>query len=331
MSPKLRKALRLAFSAAVILMLALFARKVEWSTTWEALRHADWTILLAALVVNLVSAATKAVRWWIFLRPVGAKSPGLAIRATFAGLGLNNILVANGGEAAKVVFVARQAHIPSATVLATVALERLFELLGYVVLLAAAPLVLTLPPSLGAVRPFALVALVAIGALLVYLVRRPEAEAAITPVHTRFMDRAKAYWGRFVGTLGGISTPGRFAAAMATSIAGWVLQVWTYHLTAHAAHLPIPLIGTIGALLAVNIGFALRATPGNVGVFQLMYAAAAGFFGMDADRAIAVAFLIQAQQIIPITLIGVALAPGFVFGGEKIRRGEEVPVASRGD
>ena len=52
----------------------------------------------------------------------------LAIKATFAGAGLNNILVANGGEAARVVFVARAAHVPSAKVLATLALERMFEL-----------------------------------------------------------------------------------------------------------------------------------------------------------------------------------------------------------
>jgi hypothetical protein len=65
-----------------------------------------------------------------------------------------------------------------------------------------------------------------------------------------------------------------------------------------------------------------------------MYAATAAFFGMDKDQAIAVAFLIQAQQIIPITLIGVALAPQFVFGKLRMVRAEdrgEVPVASRGD
>jgi hypothetical protein len=67
--------------------------------------------------------------------------------------------------------------------------------------------------------------------------------------------------------------------------------------------------GTVAAILAVNLGFALRATPGNVGGFQFMYAISAAGFGMDKDQAVAVAFLIQAQQIIPVTLLGVALAP----------------------
>ncbi|MHB0949703.1 MAG: lysylphosphatidylglycerol synthase transmembrane domain-containing protein [Gemmatimonadaceae bacterium] len=334
MTPDVKRWLRYLFTVAVVAMLVLFARKVEWSDSWRTLRTADWTILLLAVIVNLLSAATKAVRWWIFLRPVGARSLGLAARASFAGMGLNNVLVANGGEAAKVVFVARGAHIPSATVLATVVVERMFEAIGYVVLLALSALVLQLPPSLAKTRPFALAALVGTALLLVYLIRHPGTAEAITPVRTRFMDRAKGYWTRFMGTLGGISTGPRFAGALAMSVLGWALQVATYHLTAMSAHMPISVAGTISALLAVNIGFALRATPGNVGVFQLMYAATAAFFGMDKNQAIAVAFLIQAQQIIPITLIGVALAPQFVFGKQRVTRAEdrgEVPVASRGD
>ena len=34
----------------------------------------------------------KAIRWWIFLRPIGVKSLWLVMKATFAGAGLNNVL-----------------------------------------------------------------------------------------------------------------------------------------------------------------------------------------------------------------------------------------------
>jgi hypothetical protein len=44
---------------------------------------------------------------------------------------------------------------------------------------------------------------------------------------------------------------------------------------------------------------------------------------MDKGRAVAVAFLIQTQQIIPITLIGVALAPEFIFKRKKVLRAED--------
>ncbi|HEY4303025.1 MAG TPA: lysylphosphatidylglycerol synthase transmembrane domain-containing protein [Gemmatimonadaceae bacterium] len=318
--------IRVGLSAVIIAGLVMFARKVDWHTTWGNIKDADRMILFAAAAVNLASLVLKGLRWWIFLRPVGANSLWLAIKATFAGAGLNNILVANGGEAARVVFVARAAHVPSAKILATLALERMFELIGYIVMLALSASFLDLPPELAKWRPVAWAALVGVVALLIFLIRRPESAegaAAETVALETWRVRFGAYMKRFMHTIGGISTGPRFISALILSVAVWALQVWTYSLTARAAHFDIPLVGTVAALLAVNLGFAVRATPGNVGVFQAAYAIAAVAFGMNKDQAIAVAFLIQTQQIIPITLLGVALAPEFIFKRKQMVRSED--------
>jgi uncharacterized protein (TIRG00374 family) len=315
---------RLVLSVAIIAALVVFARKVNWATTWKSIEEANLTILLFAAVVNIVSLALKAVRWWIFLRPVGVPSLFMALKATFAGAGLNNILVANGGEAARVVFVSRAAHVQSAKVLATLALERLFELIGYVVLLALSVSFLELPPSLSRTRPIAWLLLVGIVALMIFLVKRPErAEPVAATTVLGWRAKVAAYMKHLMHTIGGISTGPRFVWALALSVGIWALQVWTYALTARAADFNLSLVGTVSAILAVNLGFAVRATPGNVGVFQAMYAATAAGFGMDSDKAIAVALLIQTQQIIPVTLIGVALAPEFIFKRKKAVRSDD--------
>ena len=179
MHQKVSHALRLGLTLLILVLLVIFATKVNWHDIWASIRTASRTMLLAAALVNLLSIVVKAVRWWVFLRPIGATSLPLALRATFAGAGLNNVLVANGGEAARVVFVSRSAHITSAKVVATLALERLFELVGYVVLLSLAATFLDLPQSVDRVRPFAIVALVAMGALLIWLLRRPDVVEAV--------------------------------------------------------------------------------------------------------------------------------------------------------
>lgn len=322
--------LRLALSAVIIVGLVLFARTVNWHATWQRIRDADRMILVLAALVNLLSLALKGVRWWIFLRPVGASSLWLALKATFAGAGLNNILVANGGEAARVVFVARAAHVKSAKILATLALERMFELIGYVVLLALSVSFLELPSSLARAKPVAWVALVGVVALMVFLVRRPEkAEIVAAETVVGWRARFSSYMKHFARTIGGISTGPRFTWALILSVGIWALQVWTYSLTARAAHFNIPLVGTVAAILAVNLGFAVRATPGNVGLFQAAYALIAEGFGMDRDQAIAVAFLIQTQQIIPVTLLGVILAPEFIFKRKKVIRADDAGLELR--
>jgi len=88
MKPAVSRSLRLGLTGLILVMLVLFARKVNWHDTWHTMQDASLPILLAAAAVNLASIVVKGIRWWVFLRPVGARSLPLALRATFAGAGL---------------------------------------------------------------------------------------------------------------------------------------------------------------------------------------------------------------------------------------------------
>lgn len=305
-----RRVARVLLVLAVLIALLVFGARVHWAQTWAAVRTASWSMLVAAALVNLLSLALKGVRWWIFLRGIGVRGFLLAQRATFAGAALNNLVVANAGEAARVMMISRTSGVGSEKVLATLALERLFEFAGYVLLFAAAVSLFPLSPEVRAWRAWAFVALGALFVLFVWLARHPERVelAVLPPTPTGFAARAAVYSRGFMRSLASVSTTRRFLASMLVASAVWALQVATYQMTARAAHFPIPVEGTIACILAVNLGFAVRATPGNVGVFQAVYAVTAAAFGLDADAAIGVALLIQAQQILPVTVVGLMAA-----------------------
>lgn len=318
MTPAVARAFRVGLTVFILVMLVVFAVNVNWRDIWAVIRTASFPLLLMAALLNLASGLIKGIRWWVFLRPIGATSMSLAIRATFAGAGLNNVLIANGGEAARVVFVARSANLDSARVVATIALERLFDAIGYVVLLALAIMFLELPPSIDRLRPFALVSLLLVAILMAWLIRRPLVmEQGAATGATSWPDRLRTHGSRFMHTIGAVSTGKRFTAAFLLSVLAWALQVATYQMTARSANFPISTGATVAALLAVNLGFIMRVTPGNVGLFQAAYAATAVAFGLDRGQAVAVALLIQAQQILPVTLLGVFLAPEFILKSKR--------------
>jgi uncharacterized membrane protein YbhN (UPF0104 family) len=125
--------------------------------------------------------------------------------------------------------------------------------------------------------------------------------------------RIRAYFVSFGQTAGRLATGPRFLAAMALSLGAWACQLWTFQLAAAAAHVSIPLAGSLACLLGINVGLIIRATPGNVGFFQFVYALMAGQFGVARNDAIAVSLLIQTIQILPLTVLGIALAPEFIF------------------
>ena len=324
MKPALGRILRWVLTAAIVILLVVFARTVDWTAAWNSMLTASLPLLALALAANFVSIAIKGVRWWLFLKPAGAPSLGLATRATIAGTGLNNILVANGGDAARVVFVTRATGLPSSTVLATLALERLFDPVGFMVLLVYGVVVYDLPPSLEKWALPAELALAAVLMLLAWFVYVSRHDKVAPPhydeAHHGFLQRARAYFRGFAANTRTLTTGPRFAGALAISMIAWALQIATFQLAAEAAHVPIPPAASLAALLATNLGLLVRATPGNVGFFQVVFALSVGAFGVERNAAIAVSLLIQSLQIIPLTLVGVALAPEFIFGRANVRK-----------
>ena len=172
MNLRLGRLVRIGLSVGVLALLTVFAMRMDWPRIWATVRASSLSLLLLAAAVHLLSILLKGLRWWVFLRPIGASSLALAMRATFAGAGLNNVLVANGGDAARAVFVSRATDTPLSRVVATLAVERLFEMVGFALLLAAATLFLTLPPTLDRARPVAIVSSVVLGGALAWLVHQ---------------------------------------------------------------------------------------------------------------------------------------------------------------
>ena len=204
-----RRWLHCLVPVATVLLLALFARKVDWARAWSAITHADPVLLGVATIANLGTLAVKGIRWSVFLDAVGIHGTGRALRTTFAGHALNNVLVANGGDAVRVAATARSSNVSSATVLATLAIDKLCDLVSYAVLFAVAALWLPLPPELARWRSAGLIALgimaIALAGLVVWRPKHSPGEGLVE-AERRLIERARDYWRRLTATSAELAT-----------------------------------------------------------------------------------------------------------------------------
>lgn len=311
-----RRWLRWLVAALTLALLAIFARTVDWERAWTAIVRADPALLAIAVLANLASLLVKGIRWWLFLTPAGVAGMSQAVRATFAGAALNNVLVANGGDAARVAAMARRGNVSSAAVLATLAVDRFCDLVTYTALFVGAALTVPLPPELARWRMPGFATLGALGVIAVALVWRgsPRESAAdrLDDGGGGMLTRVGQYWRHLIATSATIATGPRMVAAIGLSFAGWAGQWATFHYAAHATAFPMSASESLIALLVVNASFLVRLTPGNVGVFQLLYTLAATSNGLEKNSAVAVAFLIQLIQYVPVTVIGLLFTPSLV-------------------
>ena len=298
------KLFRWALSAACLTLVAYVARRVDWGITLATMRRASLAPLVAATIANFLSVILRGARWWIFIRRAGDCSLALAIRGAIVGSGLNNFLVANGGEAARVLLVSRVSGSSRATVLATLALDRAFDPLCFGLLLFMATFLIPLPAGLVALRGTVGTVLLTGGVFLIVLTRGSR-RAEATIVTSGWRKHVFEFWAR-VQSLASVR---RFIAAFAASVGVWALQVAKLALVAGALHLGLPVAGSVAAMLLINTGLLVRATPGNIGYFQLAYALATSRFGVPTDAAVGAAMLIQAIEIVPVTIAALVLAP----------------------
>lgn len=283
-----------------------YAHHVRWAGALETLRHVSLPLLLLATGFHFLSLMAKARVWLVCLRALGAIDYGAAARATFVGATLNSLFVGSAGEAGRVVIMTRSSGLRAHAVLTTVALERLLNSAGFVVVLCVALLITPMPSSVGRA------ALVA-GALVVIAVtltlrsdRRSVRPPGSARRACRFQRIMRVTVRRVRRNMVRILTLRRLALAVPLTLLDWTCQLASYHLAALAAHLPLGITGSLVALLAVNVGLVIRVTPGNLGVFELAYAGAAHSLGAPKDAALAVGLLIHLAQDIPTMVLGLA-------------------------
>jgi uncharacterized membrane protein YbhN (UPF0104 family) len=287
-----------------------------WPETVSALLSMRLSLLGTALAVNLLSPLEKGWAWHLLLRPVAPHRWRTAQEANLVGTAVNSITVGVTGEAARVSLLAGRAGVPAGTVALSVAWTRVVEGFGLALFLVLAPTLLDLPTTLRGLQIGAAVLLATVLALS-RLGRR-----------ARLIARCPRALRRWAVLLGRMGSGRQLVAPMLLALANWVTQWVCYDLVLRAAGLHVPVVASLTALLAVNIGGIGRLTPGNLGVMQAAIVAALLPFDVPADRAVAAGVALQAIQVLPVLIlaagvVGVRGLRGLLVSGE-----DESPVLS---
>lgn len=112
----------------------LFARKIEWSQLNVAFREAKYIYIMPTIIIIFLSYYFRAVRWSTLIAPVKKVSVWSLFSVTMIGFMANNVLPARIGEVVRPVMIARKEKIKITASFATVVMERVFDLLGIIII-----------------------------------------------------------------------------------------------------------------------------------------------------------------------------------------------------
>lgn len=280
--------------------LAVFAVYAAWHFPWvetrAALRQATYWPLAIAIATNLLGLVARSWAWHLLLKPAAPNRLKIALEASLIGNALANVSIAVAGEGSRAKFIHRRDDVPMGLAVAAIVWSRVLEGVALLLLLLVVPVFLHLPSQLRWIHVGA--AVVAAITAIVIALRRHFSLSRYLPGFLRTpLETMKKI------PLGGR----RLLGPLAFSLAHWITQVATYQLTFLALGVRLSMGAAFVAVVVVNLAWAFRFTPGNVGVMQGSIALSLLPFGVATTTSVLAGILIQALQVLPV----IALAAFF--------------------
>ena len=303
--------------------LYLFLRNVDASELWRSVKEGDpWWLLLSGFL-GFFNYFVRAYRWRFFFDPIKKTSLINLSTTTIIGFAINTIFPAKIGEIVRPVLLASKENISKSAAMATVVLERVFDLASILFLLVFYLLILVRPEQLSPQARSLLEELNRAGVLLFagmlvllfflyYLKKRPDVVLRWIRKFERILPSKVAHsidevLGSFNQGLSILHDPKIIGKIIYNSILFWLLicgGVWA----GIRAYVPdFHFFGTFLIVPILAIGIAVP-TPGGIGSYH--YACQLGltrFFNVSEDAAGAVALVSHALVFIPITILGVIM------------------------
>jgi len=303
----LRIAVSLALSAA---FLWAAVRGVSWSETAQALAAARLGYMVPIFVMAIVSLYCRALRWRVLMRPLGEVQRQSIFSATAMGFAANMLLPLRAGEVLRPWLLARREGLRLAPVVATVAVERLFDMATLLFFFGVATLTLPLPPEWKRYGWLFLGTFVAFLGVLALLLRAPRETVAaldrlLTPLPEKLSGPVLRAVHQFADGLGALKSGSAVALAVGYSLAVWLTLAVTFGLGLSALDLPVPRIrGALSLTTMVAIAVAVPGGPGFIGMFQVGCEVGLALYGVGKSLAFSYSVLVHVLQFASTVLVG---------------------------
>lgn len=320
------RSIRIAVSLVLMVaLLAVFLWNVNFAEVGHAIASADPLYLAGACLVALLAYWLRALRWQFILLPVKRVRHSSVLLTTAVGYAALSLLPARMGDLIRPLLLARREEFPTSASLASILTERVFDLwsvvLFFLLFILWPPAMPTLGDEAGRnLERLSVAGYVAGAGLLggtLVLLGLFRYQDRFIEVLTRPVARIRASWrqpaanflAHFLDGLRVLQRPRDLLITTVASLVMWYVIFWQIQMVLFAFDIFLPLRASFLIVTLTVIGLAVP-TPGGVGGFhKASQIGLTMFFGIELNRATAIAVAYHAICFVPITIIGLLCLP----------------------
>lgn len=288
-----------------IVLLYLSLRGIDYRQFAETIKRADIAYAFLPVVCILICASLCSLRW---TRVVGHNARFVdAFMALLIGLFINNVLPARIGEVARGYALSKRMGIPFTYAVSTVFIDRMFDLLGLLLI----AFVFFPSHALPAFVSKALYALVTIFVICVLALFAISQEKVASEIAGYFHRRQKPFLNKLAKrileiheNLRRIRSPWRLSLYIAMTVVNWFCMVMALYFSLKTFGVSLPFVYVPFVCTVLNMGLAVPSSPGYIGVYEFLLISLLGIFGVPKYEAFAVAVFFHASWYVPYNILG---------------------------
>ncbi len=293
----------------------LSMKDVHFAEVLAALKGANALGFVLVMAVTLFGFYLRAVRWRYFIdagRPLPIHS---LFSATMIGFMANNVLPFRLGEFVRPWALARREKLSKTTLLATVVVERVVDMLTLLGIFGATMLMHPIAGNTDAGRLVQwgarlLIALCVSLTVFVIAIERSRAlaQAVVRRVTAHLPDEARErvtnLLGRFLEGLGLFRDLGKLTRVFALSFAMFLCFAFALGISLWSLGIVLPWYAGLVMLVITAIGIMVPAAPGYIGTLNIACTAGLALFGVGKSLSVPFSWFYFFSQWLPITAVG---------------------------
>ena len=312
-----------------VLFLVLALQRVDLAGFADELRRVDYVWLVPSAVCTLLGYVLRGVRWRVILSGAAQAPLSTLFPVLIMGFATNNLLPGRLGEFWRAYLLGRKRNVPKTFALASVVVERVFDGLTLIALLAIVSTVIQLPDRGREVELLAAGVFAAATLALVVLLWKPGVvqvplRRALRPLHSGLSTWIEVRFETFVDGLASLRQAPVLGLAAALSAGVWIAEASSYLFLSRGVNLGLPsaleLPAIVLAVVIINLGIMIPSGPGYVGTQEFFGTTALGVVGANAQAALALILVSHVVQYTLVTGLGLVF-----FAREQLSPGDLRP------
>ena len=299
-----------------ILFIWLAFRGTDIEGLKSSFKEANYFYLVPIAFLSIIILMLRSYRWGVILEPMEKIDQKSLFSITAVGFMAINLLPWRMGEIARPYLISRKSSIKMGSSLATIVVERTFDMLSLMMLLLFVLMTAQLPNWIFRPASYVLLIFIPLFLLLIFMaVKRELSVKSIDRIISR-LPKAFSSWlmrvlHSFLDGLQILPDLKKTSYYSLLSMFIWFLMglsVYVFFYSFDSMH-ELPLTAAYVVLVSTALGVALPAAPGFVGTYHYFCILALSLFGIPENDALAFAILLHFIQVVVTIVLGLIFLP----------------------